>query len=86
MCWDVGSASSGWGVSDAHAGHITALMWQQQSADISSLLALSGGQDGCLKAWDGRSGSCVATQSLHADARGKGAIGGIVSGGWVAAI
>jgi WD40 repeat protein len=86
MCWDVSSASSGWGVNDAHTGHITALAWQQQGADNSPSLALSGGQDGCLKVWDGRSGSCVATQSLHADARGKGAIGGIVSGRWVEAV
>jgi WD40 repeat protein len=87
MCWDVGTASSGWGAKNAHAGHITALAWQQdqqqeqqQHAADSSTLALSGGQDGYLRVWDGRSGSHVAQQRLHASAQGKGAVGGIVTG------
>lgn len=94
MAWDVSTASSGWGVKDAHAGHITALAWQQQvqqqeqppasSGSSANLLALSGGQDGCLRVWDTRSGSCVAKQQLHVGAQGKGAVGGIVTGerGW----
>lgn len=87
MCWDVSTASSGWGARDAHAGHVTALTWQLdaqqeqlQRAPDSSTLVLSGGQDGCLRVWDGRSGSRVAQQRLHASAQGKGAIGGIVTG------
>jgi WD40 repeat protein len=83
MCWDVSTASSRWGAKDAHAGHITALAWQQDPAGHTScVLALSGGQDGVLKVWDGRMGSCVARQPLHVDAQGKGAIGSIVTGGW----
>jgi WD40 repeat protein len=82
MCWDVSTASSGWGVKDAHTGHITALAWQQDPAGHTSCaLALSGGQDGVLKVWDGRTGSCIARQPLHVDAQGKGAIGSIVTGG-----
>lgn len=92
MCWDVNTASSGWGVKGGHAGHTTALAWQPQEqphqqeqeqpmSQSSSALALSGGQDGCLKVWDGRSGSCVARQPLHVDAQGKGAVGSIVTGG-----
>lgn len=86
MCWDVRTASSGWGVKEAHAGHITALAWQHDPAnDSSCAVALSGGQDGCLKVWDGRTGSCIARQPLHVDAQGKGAIGGIVTGGLMGA-
>lgn len=87
MFWDVNTATAGWGCKEAHEGHITALAWQhagqQGAADSSSgssALALSGGQDGMLRVWDGRAGSSVAQQVLHADARGKGAVGSIVTG------
>lgn len=85
MCWNVATASRGWGVKDSHIGHITALAWQQdkqQGHNSSGDVALSGGQDGFLRVWDGRSGGCIAQQPLHVDARGKGAIGAIVTGGW----
>lgn len=90
MCWDLGSGSSSWGVSAAHQGHVTALTWQrsalqQQQQHVgavasSSSCVLSGGQDGCVRVWDGRSGDCVAANAVHVDKKGKGAVGNINAG------
>eukprot|EP00878_Enallax_costatus_P028467 GHUV01030751.1.p2 GENE.GHUV01030751.1~~GHUV01030751.1.p2 ORF type:complete len:127 (-),score=39.95 GHUV01030751.1:218-598(-) len=89
MCWDLGSGSSSWGVSAAHEGHITALTWQhsasrqqlqQQQDTAGSNCVISGGQDGCVRVWDGRSGDFVAEQAVHVDKRGKGAVGNIIAG------
>jgi WD40 repeat protein len=82
-----GGGRSSWCAKRAHEGHVTALAWQLPAhegaaaapAESSSSLALSGGQDGFLRAWDSRQGGsrCVAQQALHAGPRGKGALGGI---------
>lgn len=91
MCWDLGSGISSWGVSAAHQGHVTALTWQQSASGQhdqlqqdpgagSSCCAVSGGQDGCVRVWDGRSGDCVAEQAVHVDKKGRGAVGNIVTG------
>jgi WD40 repeat protein len=89
MCWNVGScsssssSSSSLGVKDAHTGHVTALAWQQQQPqddDEQPNIALSGGQDGCLRAWDSRQGRCIAQQALHAGSSGRGAVTAIMTG------
>jgi WD40 repeat protein len=90
MCWDLDSGSSSWGVAAAHQGHITALAWsaaaagataQDSGCDSSgSSCVISGAQDGVVRVWDGRSGSCVAEQAVHVHKKGKGAIGSIVTG------
>lgn len=93
MCWDLEAGSSSWGVAAAHQGHITALAWstaaaaaaantpeQQLGCSSSSCCVISGGQDGVVRVWDGRTGSCSAEQTVHADKKGKGAVGNIVTG------
>lgn len=92
ICWDVASSSQTWSVTAAHEGHITGLTWQYSAAHsqptsantaadlTSSNCVLSGGQDGCVRVWDGRSGSCVAEQAVHVDKKGKGAVGNIIAG------
>jgi len=50
----------------------------------ASALLLSGGQDGCVRAWDVRSrasSSCAAECRVHASSKGKGAVSGIVAAG-----
>ncbi|WIA41200.1 hypothetical protein OEZ86_004815 [Tetradesmus obliquus] len=92
MCWDLEAGSSSWGVAAAHQGHITALAWSTAAAaaantpeqhlarNSSSCCVISGGQDGVVRVWDGRTGSCSAEQAVHADKQGKGAVGNIVTG------
>jgi WD40 repeat protein len=93
MCWDLDSGSSSWGAAAAHAGHITALAWSSAAAlgcaasaedagQGSSCCLVTGGQDGVVRVWDGRTGRCVAEQAVHVDKKGKGAVGNIVTGGW----
>ncbi|WIA20909.1 hypothetical protein OEZ85_005253 [Tetradesmus obliquus] len=89
MCWDLDTGSSSWGVAAAHQGHITALAWSAAAANTpeqhlgcssSSCFVISGGQDKVVRVWDGRTGSCSAEQTVHADKKGKGAVGNIVTG------
>uniref|UniRef100_A0A383VWN0 Uncharacterized protein n=1 Tax=Tetradesmus obliquus TaxID=3088 RepID=A0A383VWN0_TETOB len=89
MCWDLDTGSSSWGVAAAHQGHITALAWSAAAANTpeqhlgcssSSCFVISGGQDIVVRVWDGRTGSCSAEQTVHADKKGKGAAGNIVTG------
>jgi WD40 repeat protein len=95
MCWDLESGSSSWGVAAAHQGHITALAWSAAAAaaaagaaahgqghdSSSSSCVISGGQDGVVRVWDGRSGRCIAERAVHVDKKGKGAVGNITTGG-----
>jgi hypothetical protein len=92
MCWDLDCGSSSWGAAAAHQGHITALAWStaaaaasgasaQAAGDNSSCCLISGGQDGVVRVWAGRTGRCVAEQAVHVDKKGKGAVGNILTGG-----
>eukprot|EP00879_Flechtneria_rotunda_P022564 GHRR01023824.1.p1 GENE.GHRR01023824.1~~GHRR01023824.1.p1 ORF type:complete len:422 (+),score=146.15 GHRR01023824.1:660-1925(+) len=95
MSWDLETCSNSWGAVAAHQGHITALAWmhpqQQQlhealaapgdSSGSNGSMAVSGGQDGCVRLWDTRASGCAAQQRLHANQQGKGAVGNICIGG-----
>ncbi|KAF6262043.1 WD40-repeat-containing domain protein [Scenedesmus sp. NREL 46B-D3] len=86
MCWDLGSGSSCWGAAAAHQGHISALAWSaarapaQDAGNDGSCCVISGGQDGVVQVWDGRTGGCVATQAVHVGKQGRGAVSNIVTG------
>eukprot|EP00879_Flechtneria_rotunda_P031572 GHRR01034504.1.p1 GENE.GHRR01034504.1~~GHRR01034504.1.p1 ORF type:complete len:318 (+),score=95.24 GHRR01034504.1:1664-2617(+) len=94
MSWDLETCSNSWGAVAAHQGHITALAWmhpqQQQlhealaapgdSSGSNGSMAVSGGQDGCVRLWDTRASGCAAQQRLHANQQGKGAVGNICIG------
>lgn len=85
-----------WSCRGAHDGHVTALAWAPEGlvGDIGdgegrgagercSTVFLSGGQDGCVRAWDVRappSSGCVAERRVHVTPKGKGAVGGILAG------
>lgn len=89
LCWDPAAARASATLAGAHDGHVTALAWAAGSGssggDGGGLL-LSGGQDGCLRVWDLRSGRGSrphqpAGQAVaHAGECGaaRGAVGGIV--------
>jgi hypothetical protein len=81
-CFDVPSGKRMWGSASAHAGHVTALAWGGGVSDSCSggILALSGGQDGVLRAWDGRAARPVTERALHVGSAGRGALTGIAAG------
>lgn len=51
-----------------------------EAGSCSGSCVLTGGQDGLVRVWDGRTGTCTAEQAVHVDKRGKGAVGSIVTG------
>lgn len=72
----------------AHAGHCTALAWWAHGGNSGSSsagagpapLLLSGGQDGAVCLWDGRTAARQAAVAAHADGVGRGAVGSLHAG------
>lgn len=83
MVWDATAGRSKWSAGSAHEGHVTALAWFDDgtSGAAWTSLLLSGGQDGRLAVWDVRARRVVHRAAPHANAQGRGAVGGIVAGG-----
>ncbi|DBA75204.1 TPA: hypothetical protein ACH3X1_010504 [Trebouxia sp. C0004] len=81
IMWGLTTGSTTSELKDAHAGHVTALAWQHDTNGCCMDTFFSGGQDGHLKMWDPRSNKCVHDVAAHVNARGKGAVGNIVSAG-----
>lgn len=73
---DIGAAASSRQLKRAHVGHVTALAWSDAGASPQSEerteLFLTGGQDGFLRAWDGRTDRAVAEVPVHVAASGTG--------------
>ncbi|GAQ85255.1 F-box and WD-40 domain protein 7 [Klebsormidium nitens] len=81
ILWDIGAAASSRQLKRAHVGHVTALVWSDaggspQSEERTNLF-LTGGQDGFLRAWDGRTDRAVAEVPVHVAASGTGAVSSI---------
>jgi WD40 repeat protein len=78
VIWDVG-ARAPVATLKGHKGHLTALAWlpDDGGADAPPSVLLTGAQDGHLRAWDVRSGRCVANVPAHTSEAGAGAIGDI---------
>lgn len=58
-----------WKKKDAHGGHVTSLEW------LDPNVLVTGGQDGYIRLWDGRSPSSIQNLPSHRERRGSGAIG-----------
>lgn len=99
VVWDLGSAAARFAVAGAHAGHVTAAAWAggcrspaapnaasgaDAGAGAGEIFA-TGGQDGCVRLWDGRAGpgrgpgppSPAASAEPHVGRDGTGAVGDI---------
>jgi len=77
LVWDLGSGRHSWPMKNVHRGHITSLAWWCDGGGGADVF-LSGGQDGCLRAWDRRERSCVASLELHVNEKGVGALSDII--------
>lgn len=93
--WDLAAGAALGRPLPAHNGHCTALEWwdtggcsdsgscSTATVQQASLLLLTGGQDGCVRAWDSRQGGQAAPlwqAAAHAGPAGRGAVGSIVAG------
>ena len=93
--WDVEAGAPLGRPVQAHAGHCTALAWWADGSSSSggggaaaaaaagppsTPLLLSGGQDGAVCLWDGRTRQRQAAVAAHAAPGGRGAVGSIHAG------
>jgi WD40 repeat protein len=70
---DIGKAAASRRLLRAHSGHVTALAWSDSpQAEERPNLFLTGGQDGYLRAWDGRSERPVAEVPVQVASNGAG--------------
>mmetsp|Transcript_9248 Transcript_9248/g.23366 ORF Transcript_9248/g.23366 Transcript_9248/m.23366 type:complete len:501 (-) Transcript_9248:250-1752(-) len=78
LLWDLHTGGSSWRLKNVHRGHITALAWYGGGGEEDTHLFMSGGQDGCLRVWDRRERSNMATKELHVNDQGVGALSDIL--------